>query len=125
MRAVLVPLLLLTACAADPDALPYGPVKVVETPTDYHTPLRHRGVAAYPPDLLQQRIEGQVLLDCAITPDGVPEDCVVKRSTDHRFDAAALEYQSSIRYRPLIENGAVLYRKHEQCTVNYRLSGDW
>lgn len=46
--------------------------------------------APYPPDLERQLIQGRVVADCSIDADGVPRNCVILDSTDHRFDAAEL-----------------------------------
>ena len=68
---------------------------------------RTREIAAkYPRDALLSRSEGYVDLEFTISPEGVPEDMVVRASEPRRvFDRAATEAVRRWRFQPVTRDG--------------------
>lgn len=61
---------------------------------------------AYPPDLLQQRVEGVVVLYAVIRSDGTVGDIRVLRGVEERLDQNATRALSRWQFRPGTRNGA-------------------
>lgn len=62
--------------------------------------------ARYPRDALLSRTEGFVDLEFTISPEGVPEDLVVRASQPRRtFDRAAMEAVRRWRFQPITRDG--------------------
>ncbi|WP_419731179.1 energy transducer TonB [Lichenicola sp.] len=81
-----------------------------------------RGRPAYPLVLARLGIEGHVSVDCAITEEGVPENCVVQQSTDGRFEQSALQAARDTRYLPATRNGVAVRRDHYVTVLNYLIT---
>jgi TonB family protein len=88
----------MAACAIAPSPLPPPPQKVIE-PADVST--------TYIRTWTRHHERGQhAIIEVCLAPDGVITGTrVVESSTDHGFDAAALDWARQARYRPRLENG--------------------
>jgi TonB family protein len=77
---------------------------------------------AYPPDLYQQGVEGDVDIGFDLDADGKPEDAHVIKSDPARiFDAAALESLRRWRFTPYIQNGQPVSSSGHHYTLEFRI----
>jgi len=105
---------------AEPPAPPTGPVRVGGK---IHPPAKLNNVApTYPPVARQARVEGVVILEATISPDGRVTDVKVLRGIP-LLDNSAIEAVRQWRYSPTLLNG-VPVPVVMTVTVNFRLSGD-
>ncbi len=81
----------------------------------------HAEPLVYPPGLRAKGVEGNVVVDCAVTVDGTTHSCRTLRSTDPVFEAAALDYIAHAVYRPVLRDGTPIEIRHEW-TISFRLS---
>ena len=58
----------------------------------------------YPEDLRASNVEGMVLLTVSINEKGEVSACVVSKSSDKRFETAAIEAVRKWRFRPATKN---------------------
>lgn len=56
--------------------------------------------ASYPPELKQQGVSGEVVVDCVIDFDGSVRDPVVKSSTRKEFELPALQAVTKWKFKP-------------------------
>jgi len=69
-------------------------------------PRKIRNVTpVFPADLLEQQIQGRVIVEAVISVEGCVTEAMVVRSTNHGFDASALTAVSQWRYEPALLNG--------------------
>jgi protein TonB len=88
-----------------PDAPPPPPVKPVRVGGDVREPRKVVDVAAvYPPLALKAQLEGVVIIEATIGPNGHVQDATVLRSVPV-LDAAALEAVRQWVYTPTLLNG--------------------
>ena len=63
-----------------------------------------RGVApSYPPDALEQGVDGEVLLQVGVTEQGTVAGAQVLQSSDPRFDASAVDAMLGFEFSPAID----------------------
>lgn len=59
----------------------------------------------YPADLQEQKIEGEVWLECVVSVEGEPTEIKVKKGLHERLDAAAVVALKQWRFRPGTKHG--------------------
>lgn len=77
-------------------------------PADHTTAepcLLYAAPLTYPPEALQRRVTGIVVLKLLVAPDGRVADLRVEQTEDALLVAAARENALSRRYRPAVRNG--------------------
>lgn len=68
---------------------------------------------AYPPELRQAKLEGEVLVTFVVDATGAVSSAKVKTSTDPRFEAAALAAVRAWTFDPALERGEKVARAME------------
>lgn len=77
---------------------------------------------AYPPELYEQKIEGDVDIGFDLDADGTPQDAhVIKSNPPQVFDAAALQSIRRWRFTPFIQNGQPVSSSGHHYTLEFRL----
>jgi hypothetical protein len=79
-----------------------------------------RPVLYYPTDLLQEHVEGKVILDCLITVRGEARDCATHGDAMTSFINSALQYASHTRFLPAIRDGLAVETRHTW-TVTFKI----
>ncbi len=83
-----------------PAGEPGEPVEALGIPRTREVP------AKYPREALLSRVEGYVDLEFTISPQGIPEDLVVRESRPRRaFDRAAMDAVRRWRFQPVMRDG--------------------
>ena len=104
----------------EPPAVPSGPVRVGGK---IHAPSKLNNIApVYPPMAKQARVEGTVILEATISPEGRVMDVKVLRGIP-LLDNSALDAVKQWKYSPTLLNGTPV-PVVMTVTVNFRLSGD-
>ncbi|MCQ8242514.1 energy transducer TonB [Rhizosaccharibacter radicis] len=75
----------------------------------------------YPAELRNRKIQGWVLMDCAITEAGTTEHCQAVHSSDPRFEPSAYDFVRRARYRPITVDGHPARQEHRMLQISYRL----
>jgi len=102
-------LMLVAGCASEPAK----PVLV---------PLQPMPRLRYPLAMLQQGREGDVTVECTITTTGTTKDCVVSRSAGGvAFIQAAIDFESQMRFEPVLQDGVAVEVPHHAFQVAFRL----
>jgi TonB family protein len=86
----------------DPDALAGGALRIggtIKAPTK----IRHVN-PVYPPDAMDARVQGVVIIECRIEPDGTVSDVQVLRSIP-MLDEAAIQAVQQWEFTPTLLNG--------------------
>jgi protein TonB len=116
----------LTAEASVPAAMPAAETEPAETATvrvggAIREPRKLKNVSPVYPDIARQaRVQGVVILECTIGPDGRIEHVKIRRPIP-LLDAAAVEAVKQWVYTPTLING-VPARVIMTVTVNFKLS---
>lgn len=67
--------------------------------------LSARQFLKYPKFMLDQRKEGDVMVECTVSLTGATKDCVVLQANSPEFGQAALAYCIQAIYMPAVQNG--------------------
>jgi TonB family protein len=78
----------------------------------------------YPPEAVQQGLEGHVILEFTITAEGMTKDIVVAESSAPIFDQAAIDAVSKWRYSPRMIDGAGVDRPGTRTVIRFALDRD-
>jgi TonB family protein len=76
----------------------------------------------YPPEAVQQRLEGHVILEFTITAEGTTKDITVAESSSPIFDEAAIKAVSRWRYSPRLVDGAGVERPGTRTVIRFALA---
>jgi len=102
-------LMLVAGCASEP-------AKPVLVPLQ---PIPH---LRYPLAMLQQGREGDVTVECTITTEGTTKDCIATRSAGGAaFVTAAIEFESRMRFAPVLRDGVPVEIPRHEFQVSFRL----
>lgn len=75
----------------------------------------------YPPEAVQQRLEGHVILEFTITAEGATKDITVAESSSPIFEEAAIKAVSRWRYSPRVVDGAGVERPGTRTVIRFAL----
>jgi TonB family protein len=76
----------------------------------------------YPPEAVQQRLEGHVILEFTITAEGTTKDITVAESSSPIFEEAAINAVSRWRYSPRLVDGAGVERPGTRTVIRFALA---
>jgi protein TonB len=77
---------------------------------------------SYPRNAIRRGIEGYVILEYVVLPDGSVTDIrVVEASPPNVFDAAAIRSAKRYKYKPRVENGQAIRVEGVQTKIVFKL----
>jgi periplasmic protein TonB len=71
----------------------------------------------YPPEVKEEKIEGQVWLECVVNVGGEPTDIAVAKGLHETLDTAAIDALKQWRFKPATKDGEPIAMK---ITVEFR-----
>jgi periplasmic protein TonB len=70
------------------------------TEVDHAPELMVKARLVYPPELKEQRVTGEVVIECVVDSDGSVRDPIVKSSSRKEFELPALQSVGKWKYKP-------------------------